>query len=125
MLAKGPAGTELSFMVGPQGWASPRMAREVCGSGAAAGGIRLAAAAPVTVHLLDSTLQVKADARDEVMASSAQLPQRMCRTMPVLNDRGLEPGIPLKLLWLISIIRQRTCGDVSNSTPIIPCVVMP
>ncbi len=58
ILAKGPAGTELSFMIGPQGWADPKLpvefaalAHQVAGS---VGGL------PVKVHLLDSTLRVKA-----------------------------------------------------------------
>jgi rhomboid protease GluP len=57
MLAKGPAGTELSFMVGAQGWANPKLApgfavlaHQLAGS---VGGL------PVTVHLLDSTLRVR------------------------------------------------------------------
>jgi rhomboid protease GluP len=58
MLAKGPRGTELSFMIGPQGWANPKLAAE-----SAALAQRLAGSVgglPVTVHLLDQTLRVRA-----------------------------------------------------------------
>ena len=58
ILTKGPAGTELSFMIGPQAWANPnlplefaKLTQRLAGS---VGGL------PITVHLLDSTLRVKA-----------------------------------------------------------------
>jgi hypothetical protein len=57
ILVKGPAGTALSFTIGPQGWADPKLPLEfaaltqrVAGS---VGGL------PVTVHLLDTTLRAR------------------------------------------------------------------
>ncbi|HZL24895.1 MAG TPA: rhomboid family intramembrane serine protease [Acidobacteriaceae bacterium] len=57
MLAKGPAGTELSFTVGNQAWGNPKLA-----AGFAALAQRLAGSVgglPIRVHLLDSTLRVR------------------------------------------------------------------
>ena len=57
MLAKGPAGTELSFTVGNQAWGNPKLA-----AGFAALAQRLAGSVgglPIKVHLLDATLRVR------------------------------------------------------------------
>jgi hypothetical protein len=57
MLAKGLAGTKLSFTVGPQGWSDPKLAQEfdslVRQLASSIGGL------PITVHLLDATLQTR------------------------------------------------------------------
>ncbi len=57
ILTKGPAGTELSFTIGPQGWTDPKLPLEFAalahGVAGSVGGL------PVKVHLLDPTLRVR------------------------------------------------------------------